>query len=204
MANANVLELETCIEQCIQWCHQNPDHDFVTFYEPRLTQAKARWYETVATSDRHYLEWQREFREDRRAWKKLATELKKTQDALRKVNAVGYPDDVVRHWDEEILAAYVEQLIGYLEARTDVLDLAAERIELLDRHLAAARGDDAETSTAFRAFKSHVLFRAEAMGTMTATIADFRVAMRRTLGKKSEKYKSIRWPMTVAPDEPVL
>lgn len=204
MANANVLELETCIEECIAYCAAHPEHDFVAFYAPRLEHARDRWNESVALSDEHYLAWQREVREDRVAWKRLATELKATQDKLHRHNAIGFPDDTVRHWDEEILAAAVEAMLDYLRARTDVLTIAAERIEVLDRALSAAKGEDRDAETALRSFKRHVQFRAAALGTLVATIGDFRVAMRRAMGKKSEQYRSIRWPMTVAPDEPVL
>lgn len=204
MANANVLELETCLDECIAYCATHQKRDFVEFYEPRLLHAKERWYESVEVSDRHYLDWQREFREDRIAWRKLATEYKATQDALRKLNAVGYPDEIVRYWDEDILTAAVEKLVGYLESRKDVISIADERIEALTRGTASAQGEDTAADAALRQFKLQVLFRAEAMGTMTSAIGDFRVAMRRSLGKKSDEYLSIRWPMTVAPDEPVL
>lgn len=204
MAHANVLELETCLDECLAYCGANPAQEFVKFYEPRLEHAKQRWYDSVEVSDAHYLAWQREFRADRVAWKKLGTELAKTQNELRKVNAVGYPDETVRHWDEEILASYVREMIDYLEQRRDVIDLAAERIEALTRVLAAAQGETSDADNALDSYKRHVLFRAEAMGTLVATIGDFRVAMRRTLGKRDEAYKGIRWPMSVMPDEPVL
>lgn len=204
MGNANVLELETCLEECIAYCAAHPKRDFVPFYAPRLAQAKQRWDESVAVSDHHYLNWQKEFREDRVQWRKLSNEYKQTQTALRRVNAVGYPEATVRYWDEEILADAVRDMVAYLDARRDVLDIAAERAELLTRSLSAAHSDDDIAEAALRQFKLHVLFRAQAMGTMSATIGDFRVAMRRAMGKKSDEYLSIRWPMTVAPDEPVL
>ena len=204
MAHSNVLELETCLDECLAYCATHPKHEFVAFYHPRLQQAKERWVETVEVSDYHYLAWQKEFREDRVAWRKLSTELKKTQDALRRVNAVGYDESTVRHWDEELLTDAVNELLEYLRSRVDVLDIAQERIEALERLLGAAKSEVSDADTALSAFKRHVMFRADAMGAMIATIGDFRVAMRRELGKKSDEYRSIRWPMSVAPDEPVL
>lgn len=205
MAHANVLELETCLDECLVYCEAHPKHEFVAFYRPRLIQAKSRWVETVEVSDRHFLDWKRESREDRVAWTRLSAEYKRAQDVLRRVNAVGYPTETVRHWDEEILADAVGAMLAYLQEREDVLGaVATERIEALTRVLAAAHGEVKEADHALDVFKRQVLFRAEAMGTMVATIADFRVAMRRALGKKSAEYKSIRWPMSVAPDEPVL
>lgn len=204
MAHSNVLELETCLDECLVYCRSNPDEEFVMFYEPRLKHVKQRWVESVEVSDRHFLNWHREWREDRVSWKRVATELAVAQQALRRVNAVGYPDRTVRHWDEEILANYVGEMIDYLQQRVDVIDIAAERAEALVRVLGAAESENKDADNALSAYKRHVLFRAEAMGTMIATIGDFRVAMRRALGKRSAKYKSIRWPMSVAPDEPVL
>lgn len=204
MANANVLELETCLAECLTYCAAHPKQSFVSFYQPRLEHARERWYDSVELSDAHYLDWQREALEDRVAWKRLATELKATQNRLRKVNALGYPDQTVRHWDEEILTAAVREMVDYLQSRADVIEIANERIDMLNRLLSAALSDDNEADTALRSFKRHVLFRADAMGTLGAVIGDFRVAMRRELGKKSDDYKSIRWPMTIAPDEPVL
>ena len=204
MAHANVIELETCLEECIRYCADNAGHEFVQFYSPRLDHARDRWTESVERSDHYYLAWQKEFREDRMSWKHLAIELKKTQDALRAVNAIGYPDRIVRHWDEEILADAIREMVAYLESRKDVLDIAAGRIEILTRGLDGAHGENSQAETALKAFKRHVLFRAEAMGTLVATLGDFRVAMRRALGKRSDDYQSIRWPMSVAPDEPVL
>ncbi len=205
MANANVLELETCLDECIAYCASHSKHDFVPFYQPRLEQAKQRWDESVAVSDRHYLAWKREFSEDRIAWRKVSTEYKATQNALRRVTALGYPEETVRYWDEEILSDAVAAMIDYLEERRDALGaLATDRIDALNRAVAAAESEDSSSDAALREFKLHVLFRAQAMGTMSATIGDFRVAMRRVLGKKSAEYQSIRWPMTVAPDEPVL
>ena len=204
MANANVLELETCLDECLAYCEAHQKHDFVAFYFPRLAKAKRRWVETVAVSDRHYLTWQRDFRDDRIAWRKLSTEYKATQNALRRVNALGYAEETVRYWDEEILGVAVAEMIAYLEARRDVIEIADERIEALNRAMGSAELEDTAADAALRQFKLHVLFRGEAMGTMVATIGDFRVAMRRTLGKKSDEYRSIRWPMSVEPDEPVL
>ena len=37
-----------------------------------------------------------------------------------------------------------------------------------------------------------------------ATLADFRVSMRRTLGKRNPEYRAVRFPLSLAPDEPVL
>lgn len=204
MANANVIELETCLEQSLAYCEANAGDDFVKFYQPRLQHAKARWDETVRESDAAYLAWHADFRDDRIRWKKLGQELKATQNMLRKVNAIGYPDATVRHWDEEILTAAVREMLDYLAARTDVLELAAERMETLTRRLDAANNAESDQEHALQKYKRHVLFRAEALLTLNSTIAEFRIAFRRQAGKRSKAYQSIRWPMSIAPDEPVL
>ena len=204
MATANVIELETCLRESLEYCRTHPDHEFVQYYRPRLEHAKKKWEESVQVADRHYLQWQAEFIEDKLAWKRLGSELRATQKLLRRIGALGYPSTVVYHWDEEILTAAVEEMIDYLEERTGSIDEAQERIETLRRLLGGAQGETSSVDDALHEYNRFVLFQAEAMGTLSNALANFRVAMRRSLGKKSEEYQSIRWPITLAPDEPVL
>lgn len=204
MATANVIELETCLKQAIEYCEQHPEHEFVEYHKPRLALARRKWEQSVRVSDEHYLTWQTEVRDDKTAWRGVANELKKTQKTLRRVNAIGFPTETVLYWDEEILAAAVQEMLGYLEDRRDAIEEAAELIEALERRLSIAQGEVSQADEAFREYNRHVLFRSAALGTLSATIADFRISMRRHLGKTDEEYLSIRWPITVAPDEPVL
>lgn len=204
MATANVIELEACLKDAIAFCEANPKHEFVQYFAPRLKRARAKWGGSVRDSDMHYLRWQTEVREDRVSWKRLATELKATQNQLRKLNAIGYPAEMVLYWDTEILGDAVQKMIDYLASRTDVLPMATERVETLTRLLGLAESEDSEADDALKEFKRHVLFRSEAMGTLSATLADFRVSMRRALGKRSADYQSISWPLTLAPDGPIL
>ncbi len=204
MSTANVIELETCLKQAIEYCETHPEYDFVEYFKPRLDLARRKWEQSVRVSDEHYLKWQTEMREDRTAWRTLATELKKTQKTLRRVNAIGFPTETVLHWDEEILTDAVQEMLDYLEARRDAIEEAGDLIDGLERRLSIAQGEESQADEAFREYNRHVLFRSAALGTLNSTIADFRDSMRRHLGKKHEDYQSIRWPMTVSPDEPVL
>lgn len=204
MGTANVIELETALKESLEYCRAHPEREFVQYYEPRLAQAKKKWEESVKLSDRHYLQWQDEFIADKIAWKRLGAELRATQKMLHRIGAIGYPTTSLYHWDEEILSALTLKMMSYLEERTDVIDGAAERLDNLKRLLEGAQGEMSEAGVALHEFNRYVLFRAEAMGTLSATLSAFRVSMRRTLGKKNPEYLSIRWPMTLSPDEPVL
>ena len=204
MGTANVIELETALEESLAYCRAHPEREFVKYYEPRLLRAKQRWDESVRLSDQHYLAWQSDFIEDKIAWKRLGAEVRATQKMLRRVGAVGYPTQSIWHWDEEILTALTLEVMEYLRGRTDVITGAGERLDNLKRLLESAQGETTEAGVALHEFSRYVLFRAQAMGTLSATLADFRVSMRRTLGKRNPEYRAVRFPLSLAPDEPVL
>ncbi len=204
MATANVIELETCLKECLDYCRAKTGEEFVDFYLPRLEHAAQKWERSVEMSDKYYLQWQKEFIEDKLAWKHLGAELRATQKMLARLGAEGYDKEIFYHWDEEILTEQVEQMIAYLSERKDVIDEAPAAIQGLQRRLDAATGETSEMDDALHEYNRHVMFRAEAMGTLSNVLSNFRESMRRQLGKKNPEYKSIRWPLTLNPDEPVL
>lgn len=204
MAYANVIELETAVAECIAYCDTNPDADFVQTFGPRLRHAAAKFEESVAESDRHFVTWQNGLRTDKLAWKKLGKELRAAQATLARQGAVGYPDERVLHWDPEILTDAVGNMVAYLKERGKAVEGGSDHAERLESLLSSARGEKKDAGSALAEYSRLVLFRAGAMATLASTIGDFRTAMRRTLGKRHPEYAAIRWPMSVAPDVPVL
>jgi len=204
MSNANVIELERALADCIAYCRDHEDLEFVEYFQPRLEHARKKWESSSESSQREYLEWQAERIDEKVAWKRLARELKAAQTMLRKVNAIGYPDRSILYWDEEALTAEVDAMLGYLRERVDVIDGASSAADKLERLLTLATGENREEDEALHDYNRYVLFLAEALGTLNTAIADFRVSMRKNLGKEHADYRAIRWPLSVAPDELVL
>lgn len=204
MPNANVVEIEACMTDCIAYCEANPNSDFVEYFHPRLTRAIKRFKESVEVSDAHYKAYAQEAIEDKMAWKALGRELKATQRYLGRVNAVGYPDETVLHWDVELLQAACAQMREWLEEHRDDIEEASERIDKLERLQEIAEKERFQRDEALDDFSRQAQFRGEAFGTLGATLLEFRKSMRRTLGKHHEDYKAIRWPFTLAPDRPII
>ena len=174
------------------------------YFKPRLERAREKWVESVENSDRYYLMWQKEFIEDKQSWRKLGGEFRSIQKELRQLGAEGYPTDPMYHWDEEALAAVAQTMIEYFNERRGQIPEAGEKSERLQRLAEAANDESAESGYALHEFNRHVLFRAEAMGTLSSVLSDFRQSLRRDLGKHNELYRSIRWPISLSPDERVL
>ena len=46
MANANLIEIESCLQDCVAYCEQYPEHDFVCFYSEPLQEAQKQYFES--------------------------------------------------------------------------------------------------------------------------------------------------------------
>ncbi len=204
MPNANVVEIDACLNDCIAWCESNTNVEFVKHYQPLLTSARREFDRILKESDAHFVDWKREEIEDKLAWKHLAIELRTTQNSLRSINAVGYPDERVRYWDGEILTAAVTEMIEYLKERASAIENSAEMIEALERRLARAHGENDDEERTYDIYRRHATQRAQIFGAVTSLISKFRGSMRRHLGKHNEEYKSLRWPFAINSDRTVL
>ncbi len=204
MAVANFVELEACIEDCLAYCETNPTQDFVQYYHPRLKQADAKFKEGILVSDQRFREWTQESIADKLAWKSLGGALKATQQYLARVNAVGYPEETVLHWDAGLLKAKVQQMLEWLRAHAEDVEDAATHIEKIERALEGAEKQRFDRDEALDDYTRYAQIRSAAFGTLGATLADFRKAMKRQMGKHDEGYRAIRWPFSLAPDRPVL
>lgn len=204
MATANVVELEACIKDCLAYCEKNSELDFVKYFQPRLQRADRKFRDSVEVSDAQYRAWAQESISDKQAWKALGRQLKATQLYLGRVNAVGYPDKTVLHWDVDLLKAAVSGMLTWLGEHAEDVEDASDHIDQLERLVEIAEKERFQRDDALDDYARHAQFRSEAFGTLGATLGDFRKAMRRTLGKHDEGYRSIRWPFSLAPDRPVL
>lgn len=203
MSNANFIELETCIAHCIDYCAGHQTLDFVEIYEPRLIHARARFDEGIEVSDRKYLVWQSAVTDETRAWKTVATQLKALQKDIARMGTTNFPDKNVMYWDTEILTASVNELFAFIStfAEKDELQSEVDRLKRALDSAAAKRVISGEKVSDYSRFSR---MRSQSLGTLNATLGDFRKSMRRNLGNEHEDYLSIRWPMTLAPDDRIL
>ncbi|MEM1348181.1 MAG: hypothetical protein AAGI01_06495 [Myxococcota bacterium] len=201
---ANVVELETSIKACLEYCEAHADHPLVKMYQPRLAAAWKRYSDSIATSEVVHVKWRAEQKAERLAWKEVATALRDVQIELRRVGAIDFPDRRILYWDEEELQEVVAEMVDYLTDHAADLEEAQGWLEGFERLLGAARAERKDEADALRSFQRFVDLRREAMIELRATIGDFRAALRRTLGKKNPEYLSIYWPQAVSTDEHVL
>ena len=204
MPNANIIELETGLDDCLNFCLQHPENEYATRYLERFTQAKHRWYKSVELSEAHHVRWRTEEREEAVAKKQLALTLREVQGYLRRINAIGYPKTRVLYWDEERLLAMVGRVKTYLQEHSAQIPSATEYIDKLERGAETIQQENREVGDALKGFQRFVDLRREAMNDLGALLGEFRVALRRSLGKKHPLYTGIRWPYGIASDEGVL
>lgn len=201
---ANVVELTRCLDDCIEYCHKFPDREHCTVHLPLLRQARRDLEDTTKRSDREFTQWRMEGREDRQAWKQLAKKLKSIQKKLARVNAIGYVDHTINYWDQEALVEAVDEMIDYLRARTDDLEFAEDDADRLERQKNKARSENKESGRALEEYIRFSKLRADGLTHARDTIANFRLALRRSLGVRAAEYQAIRWPQNVASDRSVL
>lgn len=204
MANANVIEIETCLKEALKFCEEHQDLEFIRHYHPRLERAKKLFEDAVKASDHHWIQWQKESQEDKVVWKHMANEYLAAQRALVRQNAVGYPNVRVRHWDEEALLGYVEEMIAYLDEHKADIEDATAMSEKLQRLVGKALKENKDESEAFKNYQRYATQRSNAFGVIGSALWEFRGAMRRHYGKRNPTYLSIRWPLTLNSDETVL
>jgi len=204
MPNANVIELEACLEDVLKYCDAHPNEAFVQYYHPRVLSSWHTYSSAMSESDAKFIQWRREEEDDRMMWKHVAKELAATQRQLKRINAVGFPSEKLGHWDEEALVDLVNEMLAYLHERRAALEGASKMEEGLKLKLSRAKVEQTQDSQAFREYRRIASTRADALGSLAANLWDFRGALRRQLGKRDETYTAIRWPYSLNPDETVL
>lgn len=204
MSYANMFELDSCLEDAIAYCEKHPDREHSKVHHFLLKSAQKELDSAVKASDEHFASWRAEYRDDKLAWKHLSTELRDTQNELRRVGAAGYFDQKVLYWNTDLLAGAVLEMLEYLRDRVGDLDFAQKRIDALQRRLDGATSDDFETRRSLKGYLRHSQVRSDAMKNAVNTIASFRKAVRKDLGKTNQEYQSLRWPQAIASDEAVL
>lgn len=204
MPSANIIELESCIDDCIAYCDENPQSEFSTLYREKLLRARHRWEKAVRLSDEQHTKWRSEQREERLAWKHLATTLRESQKQLRSVGAKDFPDLRILYWDVEALMVHVERMQVYLRENGSDYDFTQELLDRFTREIDAATSEEREAGTALKDYQRFVDIRREAMTELGSMIGDFRIALRRGLGKRHPAYQKIHWPHAIASDEGVL
>lgn len=204
MANANLVELETCMQECIEYCEAHPHMDVVQLYHQTLCATQRNYNECLKTSDVYHLKWRQEQLESRVVWKHLAAELREAQNRLRRMGAIDYPCKRILYWDEELLLQHINAMIAYLLEHTEDIEWAQECIGKCERLVDATKTEGRESQDMFKSFQRFVDLRREAINQAGAIIGEFRSALRRSVGKKDLGYTSIFWPYAIESDENVL
>ncbi|MFB6264684.1 MAG: hypothetical protein ABEL76_13830 [Bradymonadaceae bacterium] len=204
MANVNFAELRASLRDCVEFCREHEDRSYCERFLPKIEDALDSLQESKRESDASYAEWRAERRGRRKAWKELSKQLKEAQRKLDGINAVGFPTEEVRYWDEDRLQEIVEEMRGYLDARTDAIDFAEDLSDRLQRKLDAAIDETDDEYGAVDSYSRQAKLRSKAFGSAVQVLSDFREALREELGQDHPEYTEIRWPYTVAPDDTTL
>lgn len=201
MANVNLAELRSALKSCVEFCREHDDRDYCQRHKPLLEGALEDLEESRRETDAYFADWRSEQREQKKAWKDLAKELRRAQKELDRVNAFGYPDQRVMYWDEELLEEAIEEMIAYLQDEGGDYEFADDIASTLERKLELAHDEVGEQKDALRAYRRKVKKRSDAMGGAAQVIGDFRELLRDELGEDDPDYQSIRWPFGISPDE---
>lgn len=204
MPYSNVAELRRCLEDCVEFCEEHPTLKACQLYRERLEETLDDLEESIALTDKHYAAWRREWREDKVAWKKLSKVIKEVQRRLDEVDAIGYPNQAVSYWDEERLKERVDDMRIYLKDHKDDIEFAQQYLDKLDRLTGLADDEEEEMEDSYDEYYRFSHFRRRALSQTNQVIGDFREELRTDLGTSNEGYQSIRWAMSVSPDETVL
>ena len=204
MANANIIELETCVSDCLRAFQANPDAEFTRIYLEPLLKVQRRWQNSVALSEKHHLRWRAEERDELVSFKHLANALREAQIQLRRIGAIDFPESRVMYWDQELLLSAVAQMREYFEEHREQIEFAGEFLDRFERLQSGALSESRDVGAALKEFQRFVDMRRESLHEVTALLTEIRIGMRRILGKKHPVYTGVRWPYALATDEGVL
>jgi len=201
MPNVNMANLRASLEQCVEFCRDNDNRDYCARHLPMLEEALEELKESREETDDRYADWRDRRQDQLQAWKRVAKLLDETQRELNRVNAVGYPDQKVRYWDQELLEGVVEEMIEYLRARTDEIESAETYADKLRRELDEALEEIEKQEKALRLYQRLVEKRTDAMAGAAQAVKDFRALLEDEIGTDHPDYEGIRWPYALSPTE---
>lgn len=201
MPNVNMASLRASLEQCVEFCREHDDREYCARHLPMLEEALEELEGSRQETDDQYAEWRNRRQSQLQIWKSLAKLLDETQEELNRVNAVGYPDQTIRYWNRDLLEEVVEEMIEYLEARTDEIESAGRYADKLRRELASANEEVDKQKKALRNYQRRVKKRSDAMAGAAQAIMDFRELLEDEVGTDHPEYEGIRWPYALSPTE---
>ncbi|MFW5967474.1 MAG: hypothetical protein ACOCV2_08150 [Persicimonas sp.] len=204
MPYANISELSACLNDCIAYCREHPEHDFCARMQPNLVELREELDEAWDVTDARFSLWRREAGEDKLSWKKLARTLRDVQKRLEKIDAIGFPNERVMYWDAPLLEVAVEDMVEYLSEHADDIEFAQDYIEKMERLRDSAHDEHDESREALRSYRRHFRARRDTLAHSAHLIGEFRDAMRNELGEDHDDYQSIRWAWSVSPDHAIF
>lgn len=204
MPNANLIELETSLKDCLRYCEQQPNSELAKLYYKRLKFVSDQLHQSIKESDQHHARWRTEEREQLVSWKQLAHALRDTQNKLRRIGALGFPEQRIMYWNTDALLRVVAAMDEYLREHADSIEFAIEDADKMQRIISQVNAEAQDEDIALKSFQRFVELRREGIAEAGNMIGEFRQAMRRVLGKRHDDYQNIFWPYAIASDENVL
>lgn len=204
MPNANLIELETSLKDCLRYCEQQPNSELAKLYYKRLKFVSDQLHQSIKESDQHHARWRTEEREQLVSWKQLAHALRETQNKLRRIGALGFPEQRIMYWNTDALLRVVAAMDEYLREHADSIEFAIEDADKMQRIISQVNAESQDEDIALKSFQRFVELRREGIAEAGNMIGEFRQAMRRVLGKRHDDYQNIFWPYAIASDENVL
>ena len=159
MPNANIIELETCLSDCLRVFTQHPEAEYTKLYLEPTREVIRRWEKSIKLSEQYHGKWRTEEREERVAYKQVALTLREVQRELRRVGAIDYPESRVMYWDQELLLQAVEQMCTYLKEQGSDIEFAQSYLERFDRLLGNASGESRSVDSSLKDFQRFVDMR---------------------------------------------
>ncbi|MEL6182020.1 MAG: hypothetical protein AAFS10_23875 [Myxococcota bacterium] len=199
MANLNLFELKTCLDDLITFLDAHPRASYTTELRGPIERTREMFIAQERETSAHYIRWRQEGGQQTTSHKKLQRTTKQIQRRLALIGAQGWPDEPVNYLDEEDTRDQAEAMIAYLEERQEAIDFATESIADLRKLAAAGREGERETIEAREQWRRISIQRKQAIDRATDTIILARNRLVEVLGETHNAIQTIRWPATLAP-----
>lgn len=204
MTYSSIAEIEMCLADCLRYCQKHPGSVHCQRFSSRLKRVAKDFEQTGESATAQFSAWRQEDGLNKQGWKVVATLLRDVQRELKGIDAIGYPDQRVMYWDEELMEVAAREMMAYLQGAAEHIPFASDYLSRFEQAIGRAHGEVAETNQALQTFNNHIGARRRALDDATQLIIEMRSSMRRDLGKDNPEYQSIRWAWALSPDEPVL
>lgn len=199
MANLNLFELETCLDDLQKFMSAHPRAPYTAASLATVRRARERFVEQERETDTFYTRWRREGGEQRSRHKQMQRRTKQLQKELKLLGADGWPTGTVNYLDEDDTRELTAAMADYLDARRDEIDFAASAVDELRKLLDEGREIERETIEARESWRRIALQRKLAIDQATDAIVAARDRIVEALGASHEEVGAIRWPATLAP-----